>query len=481
MAKKYPAYLKKSNLRLIGRWVQPVLGGSFWPWWPRTRSFDKYGFEGIDGRMAFLDHNHFDIAKDVAIMENRAIEALETENLAFFRKAYLDSIKTINWFEKKGIKAMHQFGKGDVQGSMETFVPAMREIIAPWSVAIFLSYGTERFMERLAEREGLDPHSVASFVRVPRPTPLMEYEIKTRKIANELEDAGFTERAMMKSPRDALKMLRKASPTIYDELISHVKKYEWIGTHHFWGEPLTPEKLIDHVQELEGEAQPGRKDPPPHLAHVFKIAGELAYIRQLSAEISDIIIYGLWPMYRAAAAILGRPGSQIWLTGSEYLEGFEGIVMPSKAALDERKKTYGIFENEGKDVVIIGSELQKLLPILLPKVNTSIREWKGTIACKGKARGKVRIIELPEDVAELKLGEILVTNQTTPDFVPAMRRAGAIVTDEGGLTCHAAIVSRELGKPCIVGTKISTKLLKTGDLIEVDAEKGTVRKLQARD
>lgn len=67
---------------------------------------------------------------------------------------------------------------------------------------------------------------------------------------------------------------------------------------------------------------------------------------------------------------------------------------------------------------------------------------------------------------------------TTPDFVPIMKRASAFVTDEGGITCHAAIVSREMKKPCIIGTKIATQVLKDGDLVEVDADKGVVKILE---
>lgn len=67
---------------------------------------------------------------------------------------------------------------------------------------------------------------------------------------------------------------------------------------------------------------------------------------------------------------------------------------------------------------------------------------------------------------------------TSPEYVPAMKRSGAVITDEGGLLSHAAIVARELGKPCIVGTKIATKVLKDGDLVEVDANKGVVRKVK---
>jgi len=75
-------------------------------------------------------------------------------------------------------------------------------------------------------------------------------------------------------------------------------------------------------------------------------------------------------------------------------------------------------------------------------------------------------------------GDILVTSMTRPEYVPLMWKSSAIVTDEGGITCHAAIVSREMGKPCIIGTNIATKVFKDGDLVEVDADKGIVRKVK---
>ena len=74
----------------------------------------------------------------------------------------------------------------------------------------------------------------------------------------------------------------------------------------------------------------------------------------------------------------------------------------------------------------------------------------------------------------VKEGDILVTKMTNPDMVPAMRKVAAIITDEGGMTCHAAIVSRELGTPAIVGTKTATNVLKNGQLITVDGEMGLI-------
>ena len=70
-----------------------------------------------------------------------------------------------------------------------------------------------------------------------------------------------------------------------------------------------------------------------------------------------------------------------------------------------------------------------------------------------------------------------MTSMTTPDMISAMKRAAAIVTDEGGITSHAAIISRELNKPCIIGTKLATKVFNDGDLVEVDATTGVVKKI----
>ena len=106
--------------------------------------------------------------------------------------------------------------------------------------------------------------------------------------------------------------------------------------------------------------------------------------------------------------------------------------------------------------------------------NFDSKEIKGQIANRGKYVGKERILRTSH-VDDFKDGEIIVTGMTTPDFVQLMNKAGAIVTDEGGITCHAAIVSRELNKPCIISTKFATEVLKDGDLVEVDADKGIVK------
>ncbi len=125
-------------------------------------------------------------------------------------------------------------------------------------------------------------------------------------------------------------------------------------------------------------------------------------------------------------------------------------------------------------------ETFKQWEIFVEEVVTEGEELKGVIASRGDqpiVKGKVCIVVDPREVQSFEKGDILVAPMTSPDYVFLMKNSAAVVTDAGGLTSHAAIVSRELGIPCIVGTRVATKVLKDGDMVEVDADKGIVKKL----
>jgi phosphoenolpyruvate synthase/pyruvate phosphate dikinase len=99
---------------------------------------------------------------------------------------------------------------------------------------------------------------------------------------------------------------------------------------------------------------------------------------------------------------------------------------------------------------------------------------KGKVACSGKAIGPVKVLMNPSESYKVNHGDILVTSMTSPDFMAAMRKCVGIITNEGGLTCHAAVVSRELNIPCVIATKNATKVLKDCDRVEIDADTGTI-------
>ncbi len=143
----------------------------------------------------------------------------------------------------------------------------------------------------------------------------------------------------------------------------------------------------------------------------------------------------------------------------------------------ERMKHCTFYVERNFEQVYLGQMEKKIGATIDIKIDKNIKELGGQIAQPGFARGMVKKIFRAKDMGKFKQGDILVSVATDPDIVPAMKRAAAIVTEQGGITSHAAIVSRELGIPCIIGTKIATRVFKDGDMVEVDANKGIVRKI----
>ncbi|KKP64257.1 MAG: PEP-utilizing enzyme, mobile domain protein [Candidatus Moranbacteria bacterium GW2011_GWF2_34_56] len=166
----------------------------------------------------------------------------------------------------------------------------------------------------------------------------------------------------------------------------------------------------------------------------------------------------------------------------EELFNFENLSNKEIDKIKLRKNGFALFNGNILTLNELGEDL-KLKNIILEKmeITSGIEEISGICAYSGTVHGKIRKIILKNDISKIKKGEILLTHMTSPDFLSAFKKAIAVITDEGGATCHAAITSRELKKPCIVGTKIATQVLKDGDLVEVDADEAVVRILKRAD
>ena len=148
----------------------------------------------------------------------------------------------------------------------------------------------------------------------------------------------------------------------------------------------------------------------------------------------------------------------------------------------EKRKVVGYYTDEtGVNHLIEGEDLQKFVAFIetahgkssAPSA-TSETSVKGFTANKGVVEGVVRVILSAKDFHKIDRGNILVTTMTSVDFVPIMEKAGAFVTNEGGITSHAAIIAREMNKPCIIGTQIATKVFRDGDRVRVDGNRGII-------
>ena len=185
------------------------------------------------------------------------------------------------------------------------------------------------------------------------------------------------------------------------------------------------------------------------------------------------------PHFVNLAKKLGIAVNQVkYLTFEETEEALAGKLEYEKLIAD-RQRNYSILLSGQNTFVLNGSESEALMKSLHIEREAASKsgEVKGVAAVKGKATGIAKIVNEVSELGKVQQGDVLVSKNTMPSFVSAMKRACAIVTDEGGITCHAAIVSRELGLPCIIGTGNATKMLKDGDKVEVDADKGIVKKL----
>ncbi|GEM_PF-1087715 len=171
---------------------------------------------------------------------------------------------------------------------------------------------------------------------------------------------------------------------------------------------------------------------------------------------------------------------------SEMLEMAPGLLIeeivsgkyPDQNELHVRKQEHLFYD--GKLYVGSLSEHFEALGIILMSDVLHLRKdhVRGQTAQKGTVRGVVMVVKSFAQFESFTEGMILVASMTTPDYLLLMKKAAAFVTDAGGITCHAAIIAREMGKPCIIGTKVATQVLKDGDLVEVDADRGVVRILE---
>lgn len=177
------------------------------------------------------------------------------------------------------------------------------------------------------------------------------------------------------------------------------------------------------------------------------------------------------------ARIFGWSTSDLRLVTLTELKGAIKIKKLPLSIIKQRKQGYLYIDNDVYPIDQLQNILKKHGYKLVQDRVVFNGTLKGVVGQNGKARGRVQIIRSKKEYYKFKTGNILVAPMTTPRYVPLMKLAAAIVTDEGGITSHAAIVSRELGIPCIIATKIATTVLKDGDIVEVDANKGVVRKI----
>jgi len=189
-------------------------------------------------------------------------------------------------------------------------------------------------------------------------------------------------------------------------------------------------------------------------------------------------LYALYRMTPVIEEIGKRLGLTIKQTKFMTTEEVRKTLLENICDIESIKKRVAFsvyYADTDEHIFYTGEQAQKAVEMIQQETIGQMSEIHGQCGCQGVARGIVRIVDVIADMDKVKPGDILVAISTQPDLVPAMKKAAAFVTNQGGVTSHAAIVAREMNKPCVIGTKIATKVLKDGMEVEVDATKGIVR------
>ena len=324
-----------------------------------------------------------------------------------------------------------------------------------------------------------------------------------------------------KEIKKAPKNYDKLPADIKEAILSHQKEYFWIRNNYKYTQPISceqffedikhevanllPSEITQKISELQNYEELLKKKKQQALAGINLSKRDIARL-ELISKVS------WWADQRKKANLVANHYINVFLMkfagllsiklGKKIKLGqLQFTILPELEVLcniesskqeKENKQMKEIFgtialrlkgcayylDKQGNEKIYVGKEFKDVCRKILEKnLENEIKDIRGTTASYGNVTGKVRIVINPA-AAKFEKGEILVTSMTRPDFVPLMKKALAVITDEGGITSHAAVICREFKLPCIVGTKIATKMLKDGMMVEVNGNHGIVRILE---
>jgi phosphohistidine swiveling domain-containing protein len=275
--------------------------------------------------------------------------------------------------------------------------------------------------------------------------------------------------------------LEAASPELAEKVRAYLESFDFLGTDYYVGEPLSHAKVMEQLATILDQQKSEDRGEPHHDVSVpsglgaedeelIETARELHFLRQHRIE-------AMFKAGRDVRHLLAEIGQRVGLGYTEVLaltfqelqesltKGEPSVPLPKVA---ERMRDYGILIEAGEAQIVVGEELAALRQTL-PN-SAAGDQLTGMTAFPGSCEAEARVVDRLQDIGTVEAGDVLVAPMTSPYHVPAMTIASAVVTDEGGILSHAAIVSRELKIPCIVGVTGATEAIQSGSRIRVDAQ-----------
>ena len=279
------------------------------------------------------------------------------------------------------------------------------------------------------------------------------------------------------------------------QLRKHTEAFFWIRNNYVKDHMESIETFADRLRELRSENIVEKKNalislPIQHREAKDALIAEIGLPQDIVALLRITDDFNGWQDERKKgtfwathyfSVLLEEFARRTEYTIDELKYAFPpemGDVLSKKLSREELQRRISycmILWTYGKYDVVTDQKFIDELDRIGTGESEVVESLKGFAASLGTVTGRVCIVESVEEIGKVQNGDVLVSVMTRPDYVAAMKKASAFVTDEGGITCHAAIIAREMKKPCVIGTKIATKVLHDGDIVKVDAMRGMVK------
>lgn len=503
--------IDKARWQKVGQWKTPFLMDYIILEATKLERFRSRSFLCWFRNFYIMD-GEFIFSKDVEVLREYFKKNYNKKGYKFLEKYSKDIFKvseqTLEWAATLPTHSKaRRLTKKELKKIFSSFVKRMSYSIMAWGYIIF---GIDKFLshhiyQRLKDfvRQRKIKMSADELLATLTPSKKIAFMIKEREdllhiAAFIARDRRFKRSFNVNTAKELVKNLnKKIGKKLANKIRKHKDLYAWMNSINWNTPPYNLEYYIERIKEFINnnparklvELKEERKQRRKEIKSLIEGLGLLSDLifeidlirdfidaKMLNWNVVSISGYKMRPIIEEIASRYNLNYDDILsCTPQEINDLISKDLVPSKHLLKGRRSRRALIRLGETIYCFIGNEVETLKKFLAKKYESIDRLLRGNVGFPGKARGRVNVILNVDFINKMKKNNILVCPMTDPDYMPAISKAIAIVTDEGGILCHAAIVSRELKIPCIIGTKIATKVLKDGQLVEVDANQGIVR------
>jgi phosphoenolpyruvate synthase/pyruvate phosphate dikinase len=374
-----------------------------------------------------------------------------------------------------------KFNNQELKDIFVTYIDKNNGMVAYRPLILMLDKTNQNLLEEELAKVG-NPEFQLEWITTTKELPFVAERNDAIEIGNEIKSLG-------------LDVYSKLPDSIEERISQHIAKFGWLFTHHYLGEPMNREDVLIFIQKLQESndseqsaienakrcaALEKLKSINSNIARHIETAQDYAYLRTYRIDIATEGDFVFRAFFNEVASRMGISYDDfLHLAADEIITWLEGTVdiETLKVKIQKRKEFFvaylvdddKIYWFEGKENEIAFSEKERPDNLVLT----------GKVAQRGTVKGKVKVVYFKEEIDKVNEGDILVSPMTTPEMMIAIMKCSGIVTDEGGVACHAAQISREFGIPCIIGTLEASTLLRDNDVVQIIAESidGTVKLL----